>query len=474
MKIGIYGGSFNPCNLGHKRVVEKLLEKFFDKVIILPTGNYYRKSDLLKGEERLKMLKIMFADNPKVAFSDYEFKNNLIYTYRSLDYLQSVYKDDTIYFILGSDNLVSFDKWKKSEYILSNYHLCVIRREKQNVEELLKKYQKFQDHLIFFDLDIEYKEISSTKIRDLLAEKKFASAKELLDEKVYNYIMEKKFFQPDYQEEPSEILSDAEFLAKYDSNAYEKMSITADIVLFSISDILKKEYRKNNTKAFSVLLVKRLNPPFVNKWCLPGGFLSLDETLLDCAKRILLTETNLDDIYLEQLKTFSDVDRDIRTRVVSCAYLGLVDKNNLKGNLRNNACFFTLNIREEAEFMTISFQGEQANFSCVLKKHLDKSNQVSFEEVENDFLAFDNLKMIAEGIYHLKRSQDLNKLVFHVMPKYFTLKELQLVYEAILGKELIDSVFRRNIKDLVVKTNLVKNDGGHRPSALYEVRKSFD
>ena len=467
MKIGIYGGSFNPCNLGHKRVVEKLLEKFFDKVIVLPTGNYYRKSNLLKGEERLKMLNLMFEDNPKVSISDYEFKNNLIYTYRSLDYFQSVYKNDTIYFILGSDNLVGFDNWKRAEYILSNYHLCVIRREKQDVSELLKKYEKYQDHLTFFDLDIEYKEISSTKIRDLLAADNFLSAKELLDERVYNYIVEKKFYQQDYQEEPSEILSDQEFLAKYDSNAYEKMSITADIVLFSISDIAKKEYRKNNTKAFSVLLVKRLNPPFVNRWCLPGGFLSLDETLMDCAKRILVSETNLDDIFLEQLKTFSDVDRDIRTRVVSCSYLGLVDKNTLTSNLRSNAKFFTLSLQEEDGHISITFTNKEESFTCKVKIVEDKYHSITFEEVDNDYLAFDNLKMITTAIHHLKTSNDLDSLIFHMLPKYFTLKELQLVYETILGKKLIDSVFRRNIKDLVVKTDLVKNDGGHRPSVLY-------
>ncbi|MDE5715726.1 MAG: hypothetical protein K2I42_06290, partial [Anaeroplasmataceae bacterium] len=67
----------------------------------------------------------------------------------------------------------------------------------------------------------------------------------------------------------------------------------------------------------------------------------------------------------------------------------------------------------------------------------------------------------------LKANIKHNQFVFHMLPKYFTLKELQLVYETILGRKLIDSVFRRTIKDLVVPTKEVKKDGGHRPSVLY-------
>lgn len=468
MKIGVYGGSFNPCNLGHKLLVEKLLNmNIFDFIIILPTGNFYKKSNLLKGEERIKMLKLMFEANEKVIISDYEFKNNLICTYRSLDYLKSVYKDAELYFILGSDNLVNFHTWKRYEYILTNYHLCIIRREQHDVTELLAKYETYKDHLLFLDLDLEIKDISSTKIRNYLFEDAFELAKPLLDSKVFDYITDNKLYQKGYVEKASTYEDLDDFLTKYDSNSYEKISITTDIALFSISDIEKEDYRKNNKKAFSILLVKRTTPPFIDKYCLPGGFLSLDETLMDCAKRILVSETNLDDIFLEQLQTFSDVDRDIRTRVVSCAYLGLVDKNTLTSNLRSNAHFFTIGLEENQDIIKITFTSEEESFTCKVRTVIDKYHNVEFEELENEYLAFDNLKMIMSAINYLKTSNDLDNLIFHMLPKYFTLKELQLVYETILGKKLIDSVFRRNIKDLVVKTEQVKNDGGHRPSNLY-------
>ncbi|MDE5868059.1 MAG: nicotinate-nicotinamide nucleotide adenylyltransferase, partial [Anaeroplasmataceae bacterium] len=116
MKIGVFGGSFNPCHVMHKEIVLELLERqILDRIIILPTGNFYKKENLLKGEERQRMLEIMFEGNNRVIISDYEFKNNLISTYRSLDYFQNLYKGDTLYFILGSDNLLYFNQWKRYE-----------------------------------------------------------------------------------------------------------------------------------------------------------------------------------------------------------------------------------------------------------------------------------------------------------------------------------------------------------------------
>lgn len=82
--------------------------------------------------------------------------------------------------------------------------------------------------------------------------------------------------------------SEEEFLKDYDSNRFEKLSMTTDILIFSVSDGFQENYRKLNKKFFSVLLVKRDNYPFKNKWCLPGGFVNIDEDLEDSAKEYLL------------------------------------------------------------------------------------------------------------------------------------------------------------------------------------------
>ncbi len=471
MKIGVFGGSFNPCHQMHKEIVLKILElNYVDRIVILPTGNFYKKSNLLKGEERAKMLEIMFAGNQQVIISDYEFKNNLICTYRSLDYLQNLYKGDTLYFILGSDNLVHFDSWKRYEYILKNYHLLVIERPNVNLDSILTKLSAYQDHIHFVPLKLSG--INSTEIRNNLYEEQYDSISDMLDHNVLAYIKEKKLYSKNYQEShPISYLSDEEFLKHYSSDDYEKMSITTDITLFSVSDIEKVDYRRKNKKSFGILLIQRKNAPFMNKWCLPGGFLSLDEKLLDCAKRILFVEANIDHVYLDQLHAFSDIERDVRGRVVSVSYIGLIDQNKITSKLRDNATFFQIDEIEDKDTITLQFTSPEKQFSCKVKKKINAFGIVSFIELENEYLAFDHLKMIALAMEYLRKNIDRSDLVFHLLPEKFTLKELQLVYETILGHTLIDSVFRRNIKEKVVPTNEFCKDGGHRPSRLYEYKK---
>ena len=468
MKIGVYGGSFNPCHLMHKRLVTSLLDNnYFDRIIIIPTGNYYRKSNLLKGEERIKLLEIMFKDNPRVIICDYEFKNNLICTYRSMDYLQNMYKGDELYFILGSDNLLSFNTWKRYEYLLDTYNLLVIKRKNVDVSKELEIYSKYKGKLECLDLDLDG--ISSSEIRDILNSGNKELAKKYLDIDVYNYIIEKGLYTKEYKEDNVSI-SDEEFLKNYNSESYEKMSVTTDITLFSVSDIKTDNYRMLNEKAFSILLVKRTTPPFKDKWCLPGGFLSLDETLIDCAKRVLFIETNLDNIYLEQLYTFSEIERDIRTRVLSCSYLGLVDKNKMENRLKDNAKFFNIKFKRDNNILTINFKSDDIEFSARVLEDVDSFGIVNYKEIENDYLAFDNLQVIATSINRLQNKINYTDVIFNMMPKRFTLKELQLVYEAILDKKLLDPVFRRNINDKVIKTNEIRVCGGHRPSSLYEYK----
>ena len=467
MKIGVYGGSFNPIHLMHKEIVISLLDKgYLDHINILPTGNYYKKSNLLKGEERMKMLKMSFNGDKRISICDYEFKNNLISTYRSLDYLSKIYKDDKLYFIMGADNLLGLDTWKNYEYILDNYNLLIIDRNIDYSKEF-ERYSKYKGELIVAK-DIVSKNISSSYIRDCFYNDNEEDCKSYLDNDVYEYILNKGFYKKGYKEEikPSEV-SDKEFFKNYKSEDYEKISMTTDIVLFSVSDIEKSNYREVDKKVFSVLLVKRTTHPFYSKWTLPGGFLSLDETLIDCAKRVLFTETNLENIYLEQLYTFSNIDRDPRTRVLSCAYLGLVDKNKLTRNLNTNASFFNISVSKDKNIITVSFDNKEESFSCVVEEIKDKYGVISYKEIDNKYLAFDHLLSIVTSINRLKNKVEYSDIVFHMMPKYFTLKELQLVYEAILNKKLIDPVFRREIAHKVKKTNKSKNDGGHRPSSLY-------
>lgn len=471
MKIGVYGGSFNPCHLVHKQIVLTLLEKYgFDRIILLPTGNFYKKSNLAKGEERIHMLNIMFQNHPQVILCDYEFKNNLICTYRSLDYLQNLYKGDTLYFIMGSDNLLHFDTWKRYEYILDTYNLFIIVRKGIDIQNLIEKYQNYKGKIEVVDIEVEG--VNSSYIRKCISQKKYEEVSHTLDLNVLEYIQKRKLYTDQYQEyREVNYTSDEEFLKNYSSDDYEKMSITTDITLFSVSDIVTNNYRKKNGKSFSILLVERQSAPFMNRFCIPGGFLSLDEKLLDAAKRILFTEANIEDVYLNQFHTFSDIDRDSRGRVLSVSFLGLIDKNTILKRLKPKASFFDLTFTEEEDVISIVFKNEERSFTCRVRKSVDAYGITSFTEIENPYIAFDHLKIIATALEYLKERIQSQDIIYHLLPKEFTLKELQMVYEAILGKKLIDSVFRRTIKDKVVPTDKYKKDGGHRPSKLYRYKE---
>lgn len=268
--------------------------------------------------------------------------------------------------------------------------------------------------------------------------------------------------------------SEAEFLKNYNKDEYEKLSMTTDILIFSVSSEEVDNYRKSDKKKMSILLVKREDYPFKNMWCLPGGFVNIDEDLDEAPKRILKSETNVENIYLEQLYTFGSVNRDPRMRIVSTSYMALIDKNRLTNNLSKNASWFDITLYEDKNNqvdIVLDNGVKTINFKIKKKLREKTTDRYSFEIIENDSLAFDHPLVILAGIERLKNKIEYTDIVFNMMPEYFTLGELQRVYEVILGKKLLDPAFRRIIANKVTKTNKVKTDGGHRPSALYKYKK---
>lgn len=269
--------------------------------------------------------------------------------------------------------------------------------------------------------------------------------------------------------------SEEEFLKDYNSDDFEKLSMTTDILIFGISNEEEKNYRKTDKKKMSILLVKRDNYPFKDKWCLPGGFVGIDEDLDEAPKRILKNETNVEDIYLEQLYTFGNVNRDPRMRVVSTSYMALIDKNCLKDKISDNASWFDIVLYEEKNnIVDITLSNGYTNISFTIEKILREktTDRYSFKIKENNSLAFDHPNVILSGIERLKNKIEYTDIVFNMMPKFFTLGELQQVYEIILGKKLLDPAFRRIIANKVEKTNKMKTGGGHRPSALFTYKKN--
>ena len=192
MKIGIFGGSFNPPHKMHKKIAIELIKKHYvDKVIFVPTGSKYKyKNNLLSDKVRLEMLELMCHDNNNLEVSDYELKEHVVYTYETLNYFRNKYKDDEIYFICGTDNLSYIDKWKKGEDILSNNKLLVIKRNTDDINTLLDKYKDYKNNIIV--TDIKENEISSTKIREMIYNNK--GVNDYLDNKVLDYIVRNKLY----------------------------------------------------------------------------------------------------------------------------------------------------------------------------------------------------------------------------------------------------------------------------------------
>ena len=268
--------------------------------------------------------------------------------------------------------------------------------------------------------------------------------------------------------------TEEEFLQAYNPKEFDQLSMTADILLISVSDQEQANYRKTSKKMMSILLVKREDYPYKDKWCLPGGFLNPNtETLEECAKRVLKRETNLSNIFLEQLYTFDAIKRDPRTRVVSTAYMALVDKKRLTDKMNLNASWFDIILLEEKNnIVEFTLTNSEITINFSLRKTLKEktTDRYTFKTNKNKDIAFDHDIVILSGLERLKNKISYTDIVFNMMPKYFTLGELQQVYEVILNKKLLDPAFRRIIANKVEKTDLVQTGAGHRPSALFKYK----
>lgn len=191
MKIGIFGGSFNPPHNMHLNIALELIEKeYLNEIIYVPTGDKYNKNGLISCKHRINMVKLMIEKYNKLSLTDIGNKDLYQYTYQVLDYFKSIKTNSNIYFICGTDNLKELDTWRNYEYILENYKLLVIRRNNDNIDEILKKYEKYRNNIII--ANIESKVLSSTDIRINLRENK---REENLSIDVYNYIKENNLYK---------------------------------------------------------------------------------------------------------------------------------------------------------------------------------------------------------------------------------------------------------------------------------------
>ncbi len=281
-------------------------------------------------------------------------------------------------------------------------------------------------------------------------------------------------------------LTESEYLAAYHPGDYENPSVAVDMVIFTAMEKESHNYRKLPEKELCVLLIKRGGHPFLGKWALPGGFVEPSETTEQAAQRELKEETGIDNIYLEQLYTFSEPGRDPRTWVMSCSYIALVDSKKLNvsaGDDADRAEWFSLKFEESLKSeneddsgfektieYTITLSGKSETIKSVVTrtiKRSDKGSQDRYIIKDRGGLAFDHAVIIINAVVRLRGKVEYTDIALNLVPEYFTLTELQQVYEVILGKELIKAPFRRKYSYLAEPTDDVTKDAGHRPSKLF-------
>ena len=245
------------------------------------------------------------------------------------------------------------------------------------------------------------------------------------------------------------------------------VNYATDILIYTIDSRKNNNTRELPKKHFSILLVKRDKEPFKDMWCLPGGYVQENENSFDGALRVLKKETNITDTYVEQLEIFDDVKRDPRNRTISTAYLSLIDKSKIKDELSTNTKWFDIEINENDNEINIKLLNEEELFIKVKKILINKkANQYKYELLDSS-LAFDHGLIITKGIIKLRNQAETSDIIFNLMPEKFTIGELKQVYEIILGRELINSAFRRAIAKKVEEVDEVVQTGGHRPSQKY-------
>jgi len=204
--------------------------------------------------------------------------------------------------------------------------------------------------------------------------------------------------------------------------------VAADVAVFAFRD-----------GAMNVLLVRRRYEPYQSYWALPGGLMDAGETLEEAAERELREETGVADTFMEQLATFSDVDRDPRGRVISCCYLALVDGGKVRLRPGSDA--------REAAWRPLE--------------------PLLRETEDGRVLAFDHDRILAYARQRLAYKLEYQNVAWSLLPETFTLSELRRVYEAGIGRAFEPNNFRRIALGWGVLAEAGERPTGGRPAALY-------
>ncbi|WP_097027830.1 NUDIX hydrolase [Clostridium peptidivorans] len=283
-----------------------------------------------------------------------------------------------------------------------------------------------------------------------------------------------------------------EFLRNYNEDDYKRPSVTNDMIIFTTDDKEEDNLRKVPKKGMQVLLVKRNDYPYIDKWALPGGFVDIKESLEDGSKRKLKEKTGIDNVYTEQLYTFGDVHRDKRTRVISVGNMALVEKSTIRfkeADSENKSEWFwidkTLISSEKHEqyvenkhLLSLKSVDERVEINYEVTEKIERNifrrKETIYKLLDNstEELAFDHYNILDYGIDRLRNKVEYTPIAFNLLPRVFTVKELQNVYEAIMGREILN--FRRKMGEMIIETDEKIEGKPFRPAKVFKFNENWE
>ena len=286
--------------------------------------------------------------------------------------------------------------------------------------------------------------------------------------------------------------NEEEFLKEYNLGDYERPSVTNDVIIFTTDDKKEDNSRKVPKKGLQVLLIKRDDYPQKGKWAIPGGFVSMDESLEEGAIRKLKDETGIDNVYMEQLYSFGEVNRDPRTRVISVGNVALISKDNInfkyENTVKETKWFWVeknlIKSEEDEKYMIneyiLKFKSEDKAFE-VDYKIIEKIEKSILRKIEKTYrvlkdgseeLAFDHYKIIDYAIDRVRNKVEYTPIALNLLPRLFTVKELQNVYEAIMGREILN--FRRKMDNMIMETDEKIEGKPFRPAKIFKFNGKWE
>ncbi len=260
------------------------------------------------------------------------------------------------------------------------------------------------------------------------------------------------------------------FLEAYDMADYERPSVAVDVAAFTLVNEKQDNYRVCDKGSLAILLIKRGEHPFMNRWALPGGFVRSDETLEECAMREITEEAGITPSAILPIGSFSKPDRDPRGRIISCAYTSVIAENEELIRASDDAIdakWFGVTFEEYGgEYFLTLTNGKTELKAKLIKKNIGVGRPV-FEIADAGEIAFDHAAIIANAISTLRREAGNYDLIFDFLPERFTLSSLQKIWEILTDTKELQANFRRKLAPYVEETEEYSGGKGHRPAKLY-------